>query len=369
MKFLLLLMAIPGALLAQTLEGTWQGMLALPNGREARIVIQLTKNGNTTQGILINIDPGGGRAPISAATLQGTTVKMTIPGMGGTYDGKMEADGNSITGTVTQLPLLLKRATTETAWEIPPPPAPPKTLPANAKLEFEVATIKPSPEGRRGFGINVVGTNFRTTDTKLIHLITFAYGVHPNQLSGLPSWADNELFDILAPMPSEGMPSEPQLRIMLQNLIKDRFALEFHREKRELSVYSIGIGKGGATGMKMTKNESKQPLPGLGFRGLGRMFALNATMADFASLLQMMVLDRPVIDQSGITDRFDFNLNWTPDEFQFPSAGQRPPAPATPDAPPDLFSAFQEQLGMKLEATKAPTDVLVVDKVTRPSEN
>ncbi len=369
MKFLLLLMSVPCALLAQTLEGTWQGMLALPNGSEARIVIQLTKNGNAMQGLLVNIDPGGGRTAITAATLQGTTVKMTIPGMGVGYDGKMEADGNSITGTVSQLPLPLKRATAETAWEIPPPPAPPKALPANAKLEFEVATIKPSPEGRRGFGINVVGTNFRTSDTKLTHLLTFAYSIHPNQLSGLPGWADNELFDILAPMPSEGAPSDSQLRIMLQNLIKERFGLEFHREKRELSVYSIGVGKGGAAGMKMSKNEGKQPLPGMGFRALGRMFAVNATMTDLAGLLQMMVLDRPVIDQSGIADRFDFNLNWTPDEFQFPSAGQRPTAPANPDAPPDLFSAFQEQLGMKLDATKAPVDVIVVDKVTRPSEN
>jgi uncharacterized protein (TIGR03435 family) len=156
---------------------------------------------------------------------------------------------------------------------------------------------------------------------------------------------------------------------MLQNLIKDRFALQFHKEKRELSVYTINIGKGGAAGVKMTKNDSKQPLPGLGFQGLGRMRATNATMADLAGLLQFMVLDRPVVDQSGITDRFDFMLNWTPDEFQFPTAGPRPPAAPGADSLPDLLTAFQEQLGMKLEATKAQADVFVVDKVSRPSEN
>ena len=94
-------------------------------------------------------------------------------------------------------------------------------------------------------------------------------------------------------------------------------------------------------------------------------------MADFASVLQIRVLDRPVIDQSGTTDRFDFTLNWTPDEFQFPDApaAQRSAIPTGPDAPPDLFTAVQEQLGMKLEATKALVDVFVIDRVSRPSEN
>jgi bla regulator protein blaR1 len=85
----------------------------------------------------------------------------------------------------------------------------------------------------------------------------------------------------------------------------------------------------------------------------------------------LRVLDRPVIDQSGLTDRFDFTLNWTPDEFQFPraSAAQRAAVPTNPDAPPDLFTAFQEQLGMKLEAKKAPADIVVIYKASKPSEN
>ncbi|MEO5926224.1 MAG: TIGR03435 family protein [Bryobacteraceae bacterium] len=373
MKYLLLLAALPGLLLAQGLEGTWQGTLIAPGNRELRSVIKIVKDGAAMKGTFYSIDQGGAQIAISAATLQGSTVKMTVPGIGGSYDGKLESDGNSITGSLTQgqtpLPLNLKRATTETAWEIPPPPAAPKALPAGTKLEFEVATIKPSAEGQQGIGINVNGREFRTRNTKLTDLLTFAYGLHAKQIAGLPGWADNDKFDILAPLPAEGMPSDPQLRTMLQNLIKERFALEFHKEKRELSVYTVNVGKGGAAGVKMTKNDSKQPLPGLGFQGLGRMRATNATMSDFAGLLQFMVLDRPVLDQSGIQDRFDFMLNWTPDEFQFPTAGQRPPAATGPDAPPDLLTAVQEQMGMKLESTKAPADVYVVDKVSKPSEN
>ena len=94
-------------------------------------------------------------------------------------------------------------------------------------------------------------------------------------------------------------------------------------------------------------------------------------MADLASMLQMRVLDRPVIDQSGLTDRYDFTLDWRPDEFQFPNAPppQRAAAIAAGDALPDLAGAFREQLGLKLEGTKAPMDVMVIDKVSKPSEN
>ncbi len=96
-------------------------------------------------------------------------------------------------------------------------------------------------------------------------------------------------------------------------------------------------------------------------------------MANFATQLQLRVLDRPVIDQTGLTDRYDFTLNWRPDEFQFPlaTAAQRAywTSAAGADDLPDLFTAMQEQLGLKLAATKAPADVLVIDKVSRPSEN
>ena len=94
-------------------------------------------------------------------------------------------------------------------------------------------------------------------------------------------------------------------------------------------------------------------------------------MANLAIQLQLRVLDRPVIDQSGLTSRYDFTLDWRPDEFHFPNASpaQRAAALAAADALPDLFTAFQEQLGMKLGATKAPAEVLVIDKVSKPSEN
>jgi uncharacterized protein (TIGR03435 family) len=155
---------------------------------------------------------------------------------------------------------------------------------------------------------------------------------------------------------------------MVQKLLTDRFKLTFHREKKELAVYAITVAKGGP---KLTKSEGDpNGLPGLFFRGLGNLPAINATMTDFAGVMQGAVLDRPVVDQSGLTGRWDFTLTWTPDEFQFGGAAARMPPPANNGAaPPDLFTAFQEQLGLKLESTKAPAEVLVIDSVSKPSEN
>jgi uncharacterized protein (TIGR03435 family) len=111
-------------------------------------------------------------------------------------------------------------------------------------------------------------------------------------------------------------------------------------------------------------------LPSLLFRGLGALPVRNATLADFAGVMQAAVLDRPVVDQTGLTGRYDFTLTWTPDETQFASMGVRvPPPTGDPSAAPGLFTAIQEQLGLKFDSTKAPVEVIVVDRVERPSDN
>jgi uncharacterized protein (TIGR03435 family) len=93
-------------------------------------------------------------------------------------------------------------------------------------------------------------------------------------------------------------------------------------------------------------------------------------MADFTHLMQQAVLDRPVVDQTGLTGRYDFTLNWTPDDSQFGGMGVKVPPPTdSANAPPALYTAIQEQIGLKLDATKAPAEVLVIDHVEKPSEN
>src|SRR5690242_17900083 len=136
-----LLAALPCALFAQTLEGTWQGSITPPNQSQGiRLAIKITKDGDGLKGTFYNL-AAGRQLNLGAITTQGNAVKIAIPGMGGTYDGKFESDGNAITGTLTQgtnrLPLSWQRATPATAGELPPVPERPKPLPEGTKLEFE----------------------------------------------------------------------------------------------------------------------------------------------------------------------------------------------------------------------------------------
>ena len=155
----------------------------------------------------------------------------------------------------------------------------------------------------------------------------------------------------------------------MQKLLADRFQLVSHREKKELSVYAITIAKGGP---KLTPHQGPASnLPGFGF-GRGMLNIRKSTMTELAGFLQANVLEQPVVDQTGLTDRFDFNVKYTPDATQLANqpAGVQPPPPVSEaDAPPDLFTAFQQQIGLKLENTKAPVDVVVIDKVEKPSGN
>jgi uncharacterized protein (TIGR03435 family) len=359
---------------APDITGTWQGTLSIPQAnRELRAVIKINKDGTTLKGMFYSIDQGGQSIPMGAITVQGTTVKFAVPAAGANYEGKLDSDGVNLTGTWSQgpggIPLNLKHVTDATAWEIPKPPPPPKSMPKDANPSFEVATIKPSKPGAPGKGLVMRDPRtFITINYSAADLIVFAYGIHPRQIVGAPAWLESELFDIQATPEPAGTPNRKQIEVMIQKLLADRFKLTFHRDKKELSVFSIVVAK---TGAKLTPSGGDpNGLPGLGFQGLGRMFATNANITDFAALMQSTVLDRPVLDQTGLTGRFDFQLKWTADDSQFPGVrGQLPPAGETADAPPDLFTALQQQLGLKMEATKAPVGVIVVDHVEKPSEN
>jgi uncharacterized protein (TIGR03435 family) len=366
-----------GALFAQNITGTWQGTLKA-GPQELRIVIKVSLDNDKLKAVTYSIDQGGQPIPVSAITKDGSAIKMTVAAINGSYEGKLSADGNSITGTWTQgapSPLNLTRATPETAWTIPEPPPPPKFMPADAKPVFEVATIKPSkPDegfsillGRRGAGSN----SLTTTSTSLSDLMKFAYDLHPRQITGGPAWLETEKYDVIAKPDLDGLPSLPQMKAMVQKLLAERFQLTFHRDKKELAVYAITVAK---TGVKMTKNDAVTPGPGFG--GGPRGFNVrSATMSEFASVLQAGILEQPVVDQTGLgSAKYDFILKWTPDASQSQLGGPGPNAPPAPaadalDAPPDIFTAFQQQLGLKLESTKAPVDVLVIDKVEKPSEN
>ena len=357
-----------GPVHAQDVAGTWQGTLQA--GKDLRIVIIISKaDGGGLKAMTHSIDQGGTGIPASAITLQDSTFRMSVGAIGGTFEGKLSADGATIAGTWTQggkpLPLTLIRATAETAWTIP---APPKPMAADAPAVFEVATIKPSNPDVPGKLFTVKSRQFMTVNTTLADLISFAYGLQARQITGGQPWMENEKFDVTGQPEAQGQPNERQLKAMLQKLLADRFKLVHHRETRDLPVYAIVVAAGGH---KLTKNDGNpNGLPRLFFKGLGNLPAMNATMADLAGVMQTAVLDRPVVDKTGLPGRYDFTLTWTPDDSQFRGLGVQVPAPSTDvNAPPGLFTAIQEQLGLKLESMSAPVEVLVIDRVEKPSEN
>jgi uncharacterized protein (TIGR03435 family) len=150
-----------------------------------------------------------------------------------------------------------------------------------------------------------------------------------------------------------------------QRHLADRFKLSFHWDKKEVSIYALTVTKNGP---KLTASTGDpKGSPNLAMPARGRFRGRNATMLDFAGELQA-VLDRPVVDKTGISGRYDVALNWTVDDFQAARLGAFP-TPLDRTEVPDLFTAIQEQLGLRLESTKGTVEVLVIDSIQRPSEN
>jgi uncharacterized protein (TIGR03435 family) len=233
---------------------------------------------------------------------------------------------------------------------------------------FEVATIRPSNLDHPITG-NPIGHRSVFPGTTVLFLVGFIYDMHDKQIVDAPDWMTSEKFDFEGVSDTPGTPDLQQVKVMFQKLLADRLQLKFHLEKRELSAYVLTVGKNGP---KLIKSQDPNGMPSLlGRPQVGGMKGSNLTMPDFAHLLQSGILDRPVVDQTGLQGKYDFLLKWTPDESQFTQVGIRiPPQSETADAPPSLFTAIQEELGLRLAAHgKTPVQVLVIDHIEKPSAN
>jgi uncharacterized protein (TIGR03435 family) len=163
-----------------------------------------------------------------------------------------------------------------------------------------------------------------------------------------------------------------QLKAMVQQLLAERFALKFRREPRELNAYALSVAKGGIKATEETSNPNG--LPGFGGNPLVGFRVGNSTMAELATILQGMLLDQPVVDQTGLgKTRYDFILKFTPDPSMMPAGAAPPPnaaaGPGTDDAPPDIFSAFEQQAGLQLKKTRTQVETFIIDHVEKPSAN
>jgi uncharacterized protein (TIGR03435 family) len=278
-------------------------------------------------------------------------------------------------------------------------PAPNAAAPA-----FDVASIKQNKTGDgRSFLGNPPGGRFSATNMPLRALIAFAYGTPqplPNfRIIGGPSWIDSDRFDINAKASTEFQPGtngpSPQLFLMLKALLAERFKLVAHNESRELPVYDLVMARSDARlGPQLHKSDvdcaalfatrrgggPPPPPPQPGERMQCGMFASPASvvggavsMAQFATLLSRIV-NRTVVEKTGLTGNFDINLTFTPEQpARAPGPGADQPIRVNgvdidPNGP-SLFTALQEQLGLKLDSQKGPVDVVVIDSVEHPTED
>ena len=363
------------------LTGNWQGTITPPNpnAKGTRILMKVTKDGAQGapyKGTLYLVDLGiNGRAMAAPAiAVHGAQVSFSIPqfGTGMTYSGTLAADGKMMTGALNApngpaISLDLSHVTEDAAWPIP------QFAPLMAKdahPKFDVLTVKPSrPDEPRQ------GPNFRGHETMWMAytveaIIGLGYALHANQLAGEPDWFKTDRWDVVGIPDTPGRPSPPQFDELSHDLLATRFGMKFHIEQRELSAYVITVAKGGPKLLPTASGPTDSGQIGLGY---GNATIHNMTVANFAKWFQTDVLDRPVIDRTGLTGFYDFTLKWPPDESQYPrlrqNGAQLPSPPDGMSAEPALNEAAEQQLGLKIERVKTMVPVMVIDHADKPGAN
>jgi uncharacterized protein (TIGR03435 family) len=244
---------------------------------------------------------------------------------------------------------------------------------------YEVVSIKPNKSGPGMMRVMANGDRFSATNISLRGLIQYAYNIRmQEQVSGLSGWADSAAYDIEAKTDEEESATLKKLspeakteqgRLIMQAMLADRFKLKVHRETKEMPVFALVIAK---SGFKLKEADPNDTYPngmkgpdGIGHAGAmmidrGKLTAQGIPMSALANNLTFQV-HRIVVDKTGLTGKYDFTLQWSPDEVHG--------ADAPESAGPSIFTALQEQLGLKLEQSKGPVDTVVVDHVEMPSDN
>jgi len=279
-----------------------------------------------------------------------------------------------------------------TTWSISGAQAQAQSKATEDSSSFEVVSIKPADPGDRRTMIRFApGGRFEANGVTLKLLMRVAYDVQDFQIVGLPSWTDSNRFIVDAKTAeaktANSTPEHPstmtdderkvleaRLHARIRALLADRFNLKAHLETREMPVYALTIAKGGSKLKTAEDAAGGPPRRGL-MGGRGQLTGTGATL-DLLIHLLSNATGRTVIDRTGLKGAYDFKLEWTPDPGEMGIMGPPPPgsppgekeASPAPDGP-SLFTALQEQLGLKLEPTKGPVQVVVVDHVEKPSAN
>jgi uncharacterized protein (TIGR03435 family) len=233
-------------------------------------------------------------------------------------------------------------------------------MPSNADPDWEVVTVKPSAPDEQLQDVRTLGRHMLIHQQTVEAMLRMGYGLENSQIANAPEWVKTEYFDADGLADVEGEPSLPQFQSLLRKLLAERFGLKAHKEQRVMAVFALTVAKGGP---KLTPTKGERFSGGQqnakGGEGSRTLAFRDTPMQDFVAMM-LDYLDRPVVDQTGLKGSYDFTLKYTYDETRAPNDGT---------APPDLFTAIQEQLGLKLAAVKAPAEVLVIDQVERPGAN
>lgn len=249
-----------------------------------------------------------------------------------------------------------------------------------AQPKFEVASIKRDTNGQSRVNIGGSPDRFQAQNVWLRFLIQWAWNVKDFQISGGPGWAGSDRYDINA---TKGATAGlEQTRLMLQSLLEDRFQLKLHRESKESQVYALMPAK---SGMKLRPSSEGSCIPRSQAAGQATdpkklcghvewsRRSVEGTSISMEELITTLsqILQRPVLDKTGFTSRFDAHAEWTADQSTpgLVAPGLPPDAASTDPNGKSIFTALQEQLGLRLESTKGPVEFLVIDHLERPSEN
>ena len=228
---------------------------------------------------------------------------------------------------------------------------------------IEVAYVKPSRNDTADSNLDSVRGRLTATNITVRELIRLAYGVRDYQIRQAPKWVDSERFDIAVKSVSVNAKSLEDEKSLVRELLADRFQLTTHREEKQMPVYLLVVAKHGP--LLAPHNDAGTKTRG----GCGRLVGRRVTADAIATILSKQV-ERPVLNRTDLSGEYDFQLDFTPDSGPCRAAGDSQRGSAVdPSGAPSIYTAVQQQLGLKLESSRGPVELLVIDRVEKPTEN
>jgi len=244
---------------------------------------------------------------------------------------------------------------------------------------YEVSKIKPHESSDKGLWFSFTQDGLTITNASLITILHSAFGLQDDRILGAPVWTKSKHYDLEAKVRPEDVPdleklTDDQRRMMLCPLLKERFGMKFHHEQRSLPVFALIVAPGGSKLRQTEPNphtSDGEPLPHILRTGAGNFNSEGSPVAFLVDTLSKQ-LDRTILDETGLTGYYDYTLQWTPDDAAPPVSKVQPDAfggSPSGEGGPSLFTALEEQLGLRLLSQKSKVDVIVIDSISPPSPN